>query len=146
MASRKELRGGHYFVSIDDGMRDILNKLVLKKEQAATKALREGAKHMADVVEKHTPVGKEPRRKDKYGPNTPYSMTRLKDDVKWQKRGDEYVVGYGMDTHWRAVFVNNGTIKLKGQFFFEKAVQEGTPKTIDIVREVALEEWEKLIQ
>jgi len=140
----KEPRGGNYVVMMDDDVRNLLNNLSKYKENAGNKALREGAKHMASVVESHTPVGPEPRRPDKYGPNTPYSLTRLKDDVKWQKREDSYVVGYGKDTHWRAVFVNNGTVHIKPQFFFEKAVAQGEKETVRIIKKVALEEMSKI--
>lgn len=139
-----EPRGGNYVVSMDESVRNLLRNLSTQKERAGNKALREGAKYMASVVEDHTPVGPEPRRPDKYGPHTPYSMTRLKDDVKWQKRKDSYVVGYGRDTHWRAVFVNNGTINITPQFFFEKAIAKGEKGTVYTIQKVALEEMSKI--
>lgn len=134
---------GNYAVVLDEKLVRMLTQLEKNKEKASNKALREGAKVMAGHVEKHTPVGPEPRKPDKYGPYTPYSTTRLKNDVKYQKVDDSYIVGYGKDTHWRAVFVNNGTIHIRPQRFFERAVKSGSKDTIDKIREIALTEMLK---
>src|SRR5699024_6437498 len=74
----KNWQDGNYAVVLDEKLVRMLTQLEKNKEKASNKALREGAKVMAGHVEKHTPVGPEPRKPDKYGPYTPYSMTRLR--------------------------------------------------------------------
>lgn len=130
---------------VRDGVSSKLSHIVSDLPHIENKAMREGAKFFAEKLEQNTPVGPEPRRPDKYGPGTSYSMTRLKDDVKWQKRGEgRYVVGYGKDTAWRAVFVNNGTVHIKPQFFFEKTVEQYTKDVNNIVAGVVREELSRI--
>lgn len=129
---------------VRDGVTQSLTEIVSDLPKVENRAMREGAKFFAEKLEQNTPVGPDPRPPNKYGPNTPYSTTRLKEDVKWQKRGQgRYVVGYGTDTAWRAVFVNNGTIHITPQFFFEKTVDQYSKDVNKIVEDVVREELMK---
>lgn len=129
---------------VRNGVTQSISQIISDLPKVENKAMREGAKFFAEKLEQNTPVGPEPRPPDKYGPNTPYSSTRLKDDVKWQKGGEgRYIVGYGKDTAWRAVFVNNGTVHIAPQFFFEKTVDQYSKDVNRIVAEVVRKELVK---
>src|SRR5699024_10001021 len=79
---------------VRDGVTQSLTEIVSDLPKVENRAMREGAKFFAEKLEQNTPVGPDPRPPNKYGPNTPYSTTRLKEDVKWQKRGQgRYGVG-----------------------------------------------------
>lgn len=131
----------YYHAELDDsGIKRKLKDIVKNYPKVENKALRQGAVYFAQELEKNTPVGPH-RPKDKYGPHTNYSETHMKDDVKWQKKGEgTYVVGYGVDTAWRAVFVNDGTIKMSGQHFFEKTVQSQIDEINKIVADTVRRE------
>lgn len=117
----------------DTGIEANLLKFAMESEKAKFKALKKGAEHFAGEVEKATPIGPY-RSPTKYGPGTEkYSPVHMKDDVKYQKKGFGYVVGYGSATGWRAGFINNGTVKLAPTFFFDKVVQTQLRGTYDVV-------------
>lgn len=117
----------------DTGIDKALLQFALETEKAKNKALRKGAENFAGEVEKATPVGPH-RSPTKYGPGTEkYSPVHMKDDVKYQKRGTGYVVGYGTATGWRAGFINNGTVKLSPTFFFDKVVAAKLQDTYTVV-------------
>lgn len=114
-----------------NGITQKVNEVARKIPKAEEKALKKGITTFANILEKNTPVG--PSREGKEG----YQSVHMVDDVKWQKQTDgQYIAGYGKDTAWRAVFVNNGTIKQKGQHFFEASVDEATPIIIREVQDI----------
>lgn len=123
----------------DSGISNELVRMAKNVPKVKNKALREGAKEFAREVEKATPVGP-PRSPNKYG-GTSYSMTHMKDDVKYQKLPDErYVVGYGKATGWRAHFINNGTIYIKPTFFFDKVVQAKLQNAYPVIENILRKE------
>lgn len=125
---------------MDNFIDNELRRIAQNIPKVENKALKNGVTHFANKLEQATPVGP-PRKKDAFGPHTPYSETHMKDDVKWQKQGEgTYVAGYGTDTAWRAVFVNNGTINQRGQRFFEKTVSSELNKVRQIVEKTIKDE------
>lgn len=132
--------------TFDDGnFQKRMHQLEKQSKTHADRALKEGAKYLADELEKVTPVGP-PRKLGKYGANKPYEKTHMKDDVKFHKTVEgTYEIGYGKDTAWRAIFVNNGTVNMSGQFFFDKLLQNNFDAAYRKVQDQMEREFDKLL-
>ena len=133
------------FTFDDSNFQKRMYQLEKQSKKNADNAVKVGARYMAEELEKSTPVGP-PRKLGKYGANKPYETTHMKDDVKFHKTVEgTYQVGYGKDTAWRAIFVNNGTVNMNGQFFFEKVIQNSFNSAYEKVRDQMEREFDRLL-
>ena len=112
----------------DSGITEELLKLAAKVPKTRNKVLAEAAKYMAEEIEKETPYDpdKEMRMANRKNLKD-YSLTHMRDDVKYSRVHGHYWVGSGKDTGWRAHFINNGTVYIKPTFFFDKVVESKLP-------------------
>lgn len=95
------------------GLDEQFRQLAFRTVSGGAKAAKAAAEIVAEKLKENTP----------YDPGTPKHM---RDDIEVSKANDlgEYHVHYGKDTAWRSNFVNDGTIRIRGQHFKEKTESE----------------------
>jgi HK97 gp10 family phage protein len=110
------------------GIDAALQGLILDQRKARRYAGKVAAKFVAEILAKNTP----------YDDSYPHK-NHLKLAVVYSSVADDgsFLVGYKGGKNggaaWRAVFVNNGTIKgIKGQHFIEKTINEVKDEVFDI--------------
>lgn len=89
-------------------------ELAYRTESGGKKAAKEASQIVADKLKENTP----------YDPKT---KKHMRDDIVVTKNSElsaQYDVHYGKDTAWRSNWVNDGTIRIKGQHFKEKTIEE----------------------